>query len=325
MMKKKIKECYETMKPDDAARERMLANILGASSARNATRKDTNMKKHKTNHALKFAAAFALALAIPAAAVCAAGFFRLDHVGIGKEVVGDWPGGDTREVDMISLQGLSDSPESQACAEWNEFYWEYDKDETILSQIGNGPTGVDDKYDAYTCYTQEMADKVDEICEKYQLSLMTGLQVANTYEEFLEKTGYGDIRGESDQVLHNIWDGYYYEDGTFGVDGEAIISADQKVGCKTDYQFSRAMKGTFSPIELNVEDMDAYEQWEYTTRSGETVLLAKSSFKGLILLDKEKCFLSVNVLGDIRSGTFDVSNEMLEALADSFDFAAVSG
>lgn len=250
MMKKKIKECYETMKPDDAARERMLANILGASSARNATRKDTNMKKHKTNHALKFAAAFALALAIPAAAVCAAGFFRLDHVGIGKEVVGDWPGGDTREVDMISLQGLSDSPESQACAEWNEFFQEYDKDETILSQIGNGPTGVD---------------------------------------------------------------------------GEAIISADQKVGCKTDYQFSRAMKGTFSPIELNVEDMDAYEQWEYTTRSGETVLLAKSSFKGMILLDKEKCFLLVNVLGDIRSGTFDVSNEMLETLADSFDFAAVSG
>lgn len=324
MMRKKIKECYETMKPDDAARERMLANILRASSAQNTARKEIDMKKNKTNHMLKFAAAFVLTLAIPAAAVYAAGFFRLDNMGIGKETVGDWPGGDPREVDMISLQGLSDSPESKACAEWSEFFWGYDEDEAILSQVGNGPSGVDDKYEAYTCYTQEMADKVDEICEKYQLSLLTGLETANTYEEFLGKSGYGDIRGGSDQVALTVWDGYFYEDGTFGVDGEALISMDGQAPCKTDYQFSRSMKGTFSPIELNIEDVNAYEQWEYTTKSGETVLLAKSSFKALILLDQETCFLSVNVLGDIMSDTFDVSKEALEALADSFNYAAVS-
>lgn len=324
-MKKEIRECYQTIKPDDAARERMLANILGASSEQNMTRKERIMKKYKKNHMLKFAAAFALTLAIPAAAVYAASLFRLDHVGSGKEVVEDYPSGDPREVDMISLQGLSDSPEAKACVEWNAFYWDYDKDGTILSQIGNGPTGVDKKYEAYNCYTQEMADKVEEIREKYQLSLLTGLETADTYDELLGKSGFGDIRRASEQVVHSVSGGYFYEDGTFGVDAEAMIHTGQGSACKTDYQFSRAMKGTFSPIELNVEDVDAYEQWEYTTESGETVLLAKSSFKALIFLDQEKCFITVNVLGDLVGGTFDISNEALEALADSFDFAAVSG
>ena len=323
-MKKKIKKCYQTIQPDDAARKRMLEGILRASSGQNVTRKERNMKQHKRNHIWKFAAAFVLTLAIPAAAVCAASFFRLDHVGIGKEVVEDGPSGNTREADMISLQGLSDSPESKACAEWNDFYWEYDRDGAIIAQIGNGPTGVDGKYEAYNCYTQEMAEKVEEIREKYQLSLLTGLETADTYEEFLSKSGFGDIRGVSDQVVHSVAGGYYYADGTFDVDGEAVITTGQGT-CKTDYQFGRAMRGTFSPFELNVEDVDAYEQWEYVTKSGETVLLAKSSFKALILLDQESCFISVNVLGDILGGTFDVSNEALEALANSFDFAAVSG
>lgn len=43
-----------------------------------------------------------------------------------------------QEVDMISLQGTSDSPEYKSCNEWQEFTQTYDADEAILNGIGNG-------------------------------------------------------------------------------------------------------------------------------------------------------------------------------------------
>lgn len=37
-----------------------------------------------------------------------------------------------RMVDMISLQGYADTPENQACMEWERFYSEYTADRTFI-------------------------------------------------------------------------------------------------------------------------------------------------------------------------------------------------
>ena len=79
-----------------------------------------------------------------------------------------------KEVDMISMTGLAGSPESDACIEYQEFLETYDEDEEIISSIGNEETGIGEEYEAYSCYTQEMADKIDEICGKYGLIKKTG-------------------------------------------------------------------------------------------------------------------------------------------------------
>lgn len=92
----------------------------------------------------------------------------------------------------------------------------------------------------------------------------------------------------------------------------------------TDYQFCRSVKGSFCSYVLNVENINNYEQWEYTTACGETVLLANSDSKALIIAELKDSFIVVNILGDISSDRFDINNEALEALADSFDFSAVN-
>lgn len=56
---------------------------------------------------------------------------------------------------------------------------------------------------------------------------------------------------------------------------------------------------------------------------GASVLLANSEAKALVIVERDGSYIVVNVLGDVASDTFEVSDEMLEELADAFDFAAI--
>ena len=82
------------------------------------------------------------------------------------------------------------------------------------------------------------------------------------------------------------------------------------------YQFTRNVKGTFSNVALTVGGIDDYKQWKYVTENGQTLLLANSGYKGLIILETEKSFVVVNVPAEI-------GNEELELLAESFDFSVI--
>lgn len=58
---------------------------------------------------------------------------------------------------------MAGSPEHEADAEWQEFLKSYDQDESILAAVGNDSTEFEEEYGEYLCYSQEMADKIDEI------------------------------------------------------------------------------------------------------------------------------------------------------------------
>ncbi len=81
--------------------------------------------------------------------------------------------GQTHAVDTVSLSGYMDSPESKALAEWQDFLDEYDRDGSILAQVGNDLPPAFDKYICYLVYTQDMADKLEEIIDKHGLKLHT--------------------------------------------------------------------------------------------------------------------------------------------------------
>lgn len=364
-MKEEIFKAYEAIKPNAAAKERMLANILSAAfdmqkgekemdaerietkisdteKKMRIERKDKNMQdvgketnmrirktgkeKWETRRKVQAVAALVLALSVPTVVAYAAGIFELHNLSLGKIVVED-PMAEVkeREMDVVSLQGTLDSPEAQACAEWLDYEEEYDKDEAILSEIGNNPTEFDEKYASYNCYTQEMADKIDEICEKYNLSLLSDAQVADTYQELCSQAGVGDFcSGMSENVYISVADGgIFYGDGSLSIGGEAMIGKAGAKACKTDFEFVRSVKGTFSPYYVTTENLDAFEEWEYITANGQRLLLARSDTKGLIVVDKEESFVVVNILGDILSGEFELDKETMERLAESFDFSVI--
>lgn len=325
-MEKEIMDFYENVKPDEKARKRMLKNIQALAAQEEAEGKEGNNMKLKSRKMARVAVAASAALSILTAGCAvgyAAGLFNLDDTGIGKKILENPESGQEYQVDIISLQGLSDSPEYKACKEWSEFTLEYDKDETISSKVGNKLAGFGDYEEAYGCYSQEMADKVDEICNKYQLTRLSGLKVANNAEELCSQLGISNIyKLENKDIQHSSCCGYSYANGTFHVDGTAVFKNDE--GKEAGYQLTHSVKGFFDTTTLNVGDFENYRQWEYTTKSGKTVLLAKGSSKALILAETDSSFITVNVLGDMEQDTFGLSNKELEMLAESFDFSEIS-
>lgn len=225
----------------------------------------------------------------------------------------------TPPVEMISLQGFADSAESKAVAEWTNFRDNYDQDGALLEKVGNGPTGLDKRFDLYSVYTQEMADKLDEIVIKYNLNLHNSLTIIENTEELIQKAGTGNFLG----TANTAYSTYMYEDGTFHIDGTANLEG----GTVIDYQFMNCKKGAFTDTILNIGSIKDYKEWSYKTISGTTVSLALSPKKSLIIADLGESFITVNVLAGTDYGFLDEAGKItasdLEYLANSFDFTLI--
>lgn len=321
MTDRDIHEAFERIKPDEAAKERMLENILSAAQPQKRVR------RKGWKRSLLLAAALAAGLSVAAAAY-GTDFFGLWSVGMRDREIyspveveeGVYVPG-TEVVDEVSMQGLMDSPEAQAAREYEAFCSAYDPDGAILAATDFFlPASMD--YEAYTCYTQEMIDELDRLCEKYGLALLGPSTGAFEERELFDGVGTGNVcRGCRDVGRHYFTWGYYYAGGSYMFEGSFVWNdAD---GRSADYQFNCAAKGYLSTLFLNVGSLDDYEQWEYTTADGVSLLLALGPSKGLIFADTEKSFVTVNVLGDWPMGIFDLSREDLEDLAEGFDFTAV--
>ncbi len=278
---------------------------------------------------ITLAAAVGLLAALSALAV-AANFFGLRDVLLpekGGVYVTDEKGvvipGEKEFKDFVSLSGWGDTPESKALAEWEAFQESYDPDGSIISAIGNEPTGFEDRYGFYLVYTQEMADKLEEIIAKYDLKLHQWMEVV------LPETwtiAAGDFCGEN----VTPYSGYIYENGTFRFDGDAELGAGELKGYgPIEYQFSRSVKGTFDDVALNIGDLSDFEEWGYQTADGTPVTLGLGARnRSLILADLGDSFILVNVLtgrqGDDTFSSGAIGREELEELADSFRYSALT-
>lgn len=267
---------------------------------------ETRRKQHlPTKRALLIAAIISVLLLLVGCAVVV--LMGLKDVQLGNYTY-DIGFGETRSGDFISLQGFAGSPEYQVAQEWQDFRQSYDADGSIIAAIGNNPTGLDSKYDLYTAYTQEMADKLEEICRKYGLALRTQLDILESQEELFRRVGGVFLK-------ENItaYTGYIYDDGAFAFDGEADVDG-EIIG----FQFRRSVQGTFDDVYLNLKDISLYEEFHSTTSTGDDLLLAVSPNRGVILGDLGDCFISMNVLADDGQ---TITAGLLEEIAAGFDYA----
>lgn len=215
----------------------------------------------------------------------------------------------TKSTDMISLQGYTGSPEYLAAKEWKDFLLGYDTDGSIIAEIGNNPTNLDSKYTEYQVYTQEMCDKLEEISQKYDLKLHSVLNTVDQAE--LDYRVGGEFTSDN---LSRGW-AYIYEDGTFQFDGDVYLNNTQVL-----FQLRRSVKGTLDEVVLTIGNIEHYQESQYQTVSGETVMLAVGPSKGLIIADFEECFITVNVLG---SYGIDITEEHLKYIADSINYSVL--
>ncbi len=282
---------------------------------------DGNTRRHKP---MKRSVLIAI---IAAATLMLAGFayaiMKLQDISIGEYTYTEPnPMNPTEKVivtnEFISLQGLQDSPEYQATKEWQDFLYSYDTDGAILAEIGNQPTGFENVSLFYQVYTQEMYDKLVEIADKYGLMLHSELNIVSA-EELNDRVG-GSFIGEE---ISQEW-GYIYENGTFQFEGEALL--DGKI---VHMQFRRSVKGTLDEPVLNIGSTDEYQEMQYETHCGETVLLELGTDHSMIYADYEECFILMNVLAGTEEGFLDdaegaITMEDLKRMADGIDFSMLS-
>lgn len=298
---------------------------------------DYEMTRHGRNlkWVVTLAAAVGLLAALSALAL-AANFFGLRDVLLPEkhsvDVVdenGAAVPGEKEFKDFVSLSGWGDAPESKALAEWEAFLEGYDRDGSIIAGIGNEPTGFEERYGHYLVYTQEMADKLEEIIAKY------GLKLHEWMEAVLPET-WPAAAGDFFKENVTPCSGYIYENGTFRFDGDAALEGYGTV----DYQFSRSVKGTFDDVALNIGDLSDFEEWGYQAADGTPVTLGLGArTRSLILADLGDSFVLVNVLAggasqapsgdplEIREDPFSngpIGKAELEALADSFVYSALT-
>jgi len=276
-------------------------------------------RRVKKRHTLVIAAAVCLIAALSVTAYAANVFSMRDLLlSPGSEPSAldlGWSGDDVQDtgvmpsVQLISLQGYSDSSEYKAAAEWLAFTESYDTDNAILYQVGNGPTGLDAKYKQYLVYSQEMADKLDEICAKYGLRLHREFFALYTKDEFISQAAAGNFLGGN-----HVLGGYMYDDGTFQFDSDATLSD----GTRLSYQFRVCKKGVFDEVYLNIGNMSDYTEWSFASACGMTVSLSQSLYKSLIIAETDTSFVVINIMDGTADG---VSSAALEAFADSFDFS----
>ncbi len=220
---------------------------------------------------------------------------------------------------QIVLSGVAESDEYMAAAEWKAFEDAYDPDGTLLAQAdpeGPGDAAVDEKYANYNVYTQEMADKLDQVAAKYGLKLY-GSMVPGALEKITEKLIVNDPAEFSDAAYNTLLDGYLYDCGTFAFDG-IFDAAHGRLS--VDYQFRRSVKGVFDPIFLNLGDIESYQEQRIVTDSGIELAAGVSAEKAVLVAEFDSCFISINVMGGTELGiTFDD----LKDLANTFDLNVV--
>lgn len=232
-----------------------------------------------------------------------------------------------KSLDIITPYGRSGDAIQQALKEWYEFQESYDPDGALLTDEPDIP-GIPNQYEyTYSCYTQEMVDKVNEIAAKYNLKLLKEWIPFQRYQSdiFLEETGIQSLLLPDSGAQITGMVGMLYPPYNFSM--EFNLVTENAGTLMTSYGYAR--KDYFPRAFPGGMDIDAYEQWDHPTPGGTKLLLALSGKgQGEIIAEQENAMIMISIDGNRATSHTnypDASEVMtkaeLESIADQFDYS----
>ena len=213
---------------------------------------------------------------------------------------------------VLSLQGIAGSPSMEASREWYEFEQSYDPDMTLMMAADQAGFVPPEAYQAYHVYTQEMIDKVDEICQKYNLQPAGKEVLVQLYQQkvFFQVLGLDGLLKTDSNAQISSGSGYFYACGNFQFEFDLTVD-----GTPISASLRYAGKDYLDTVTLTMKDMGEVEEWNLTLEDGSTVLLVKNEKMGWIFRDREDAFLSLRLSSD------DLTKEKMEQAAQAVDFS----
>lgn len=235
---------------------------------------------------------------------------RMDALILGKE------SDTTGELDKISLQGFAGSPNYQAAKEWMDFLDSYDVDKAILNSLSNEEVNsFSDEYYSYTCYTDEMAKKIDEICRKYGLQKQGTPQHEQSWDNICHALQVNNLISETSDIHVEGGGGYIYRSGTFMVDADIALPPSGERGTLEIYCTA---KTDFDDVYMVITNMDSYEQWSYTRADGIEVLIAMRPDSAFIFAENTNYFFKAGLTVVSES---EIDKGFIEQLAEDLNLS----
>lgn len=319
-------------------------NLSGAEELQNkpCVRKNPKMQMKR---AVLIAAVFALTLLLVGCAVVYV--LSLNGIKLGEHLVtydiyDENPnskdpfgvvGQKTYTQQVLTLAGLNGTPAHQAAREWYEFQETYDPDKSIMKEAW-GSVELPSEYRGYGVYTQEMKDKLDEILTKYDLKLR-GQQVDfQTSKLLFRALGMENVLNPGSEAKMKIGGASYFENGNLDLSFDITLpGADGEDPEKTGgYLFYRSKDCLIPDTAVLTEAQ--WEEWNYTTASGDKVLIIRSedATSAWIFCDMPNHTASLRLdvvrkmYEEMENGVpvakFDImTKEQLEQAADAIDFS----
>ena len=245
---------------------------------------------------------------------CAAAYLGLNEYSMGNSPFND---GVNEEMSAVS-QGKTEDAITMAQKEWYAFQAAYDPEGTYATNEGQILEIADNYEYNYGCYTQEMVDQLTAIAEKYNLKLLDTRIAFQNYQSdiFLEETGIHSLMNDSSSVQITGMAGMFYPPCNFRM----MPTLDTGKGIFfTTIQYNS--KDYFPTQNVFYADLSNMEQWEKTAPDGSQLILGLSNDgRGVILADLEFAVISITVDGAENPTENPLTKEILETIAESFDY-----
>lgn len=235
---------------------------------------------------------------------------------------------------VLTLAGLSGSPASQAAREWYDFCESFDPDRAIQKAVWGKEPEFPEEYKGYGLYTQEQKDKLDEILFKYHLKLRGKPLEFKTSKQLFRALGMENVLNPDSEATMKPGHASYYENGNLNVDFSLVIPGENGTASEaTSGRLYYRPKDCFIPDTAVLTEAQ-WEEWTYTTTSGDRVLILRSEGAGSawIFCDMPDCTASVqldairNLYEEKENGVpvakFTImTKHQLEQVADAIDFS----
>lgn len=204
------------------------------------------------------------------------------------------------QLTVFSLQGIEGTPNYQANQEWLAFTQSY-------TPSGGEYWDSDPAYWAYSVQDQTMVDKLDEICAKYGLKVIgKAWHEQVDCNKFLPLLGIDSLLKAGTDATLSIPAGRYFPGGSFTIYGTLNLGDAAEM-----FTYQCVKKDVFYDV-FGYTNPDTVTERNYTTSDGVPLLFLESEQSGMILADRENCFLSLSIMLD--------GNVSLEEIAECFDF-----
>lgn len=263
---------------------------------------------------------------------CVAYVLSLNDVILEQWTREDSHSGEVEVGNRLSLHGYVGSPGYQATKEWFAWKETYDPDGSIReAEEAAAPDrfSFDDygvEYWEYDVYSQEMKDKIDEICGKYNLELLGKSYTCTNMEDFYRVLKIdGVLKPEAEAEFSQGGSRYFFENGSFEIEKTMTLTGeDNPWPYPSTIAFRCSRKDAFYDVGISIGAVEDYDQWVYKTSDGVEVLLVMDEKDGLMFVDKGDYFLTVTGIethaGNILDGEHQMERAGMEALAEVFDF-----